>query len=80
MHVTLTTKRQVTFPAAVLAELGVAPGDRLEIVRGRDGFMLRPKRIDVTRLALLRGKVKPGAKPFDIEAFREQSYDPALRD
>lgn len=80
MHVTLTSKRQVTFPAAVLAELGVAPGDRLEIVRGPDGFILRPKRIDVARLALLRDKVKPNTKPFDIGAFRKQTYDPAFRD
>ena len=50
MHVTLTAKRQVTFPAKVLAELGVAPGDRLEIVRGRNGFTIRPMRIDVSRL------------------------------
>ena len=80
MHVTLTAKRQVTFPAAVLVELGVTPGDRLEIVRGRDGFMIRPKRIDVARLGLLAGKLKPDATPFDIDAFRNQSYDPALRD
>ena len=80
MHVTLTAKRQVTFPAKVLAELGVAPGDRLEIVRGRDGFTIRPMRIDVSRLALLRGKLKPNLKQFDIEAFRNKTYDPALRD
>ena len=34
----------------------------------------------LVRGALLRGKVKPDAEPFDIEAFRAQSYDPALRD
>ena len=80
MHVTLTAKRQVTFPAKVLAELGVSPGDRLEIVRGRDGFTIRPKRIDISRLALLREKVKPNAKPFDIDAFRKKTYDASLRD
>jgi AbrB family looped-hinge helix DNA binding protein len=80
MRVTLTAKRQVTFPAKVLAELGVAPGDRLEIVRGRDGFMIRPMRIDVSQLALLRGKLKPNVKPFDIESFRSKSYDASLRD
>ncbi len=80
MHVTLTAKRQVTFPAKVLEELGVAPGDRLEIVRGRDGFTLRPKRIDLSRLALLRPKIGSNAKPFDIESFRKKTYDPSLRD
>ena len=80
MHVTLTAKRQVTFPAKVLEELGVAPGDRLEIVRGRDGFTLRPKRIDLTRLALLRGKIVSKVKPFEIESFRKGTHDPSLRD
>jgi AbrB family looped-hinge helix DNA binding protein len=80
MRVTLTAKRQVTFPASVLLELGVAPGDRLEIVRGSEGFLIRPKRIDVSRLAMLRGKLKRGVKPFDVDAFRTQPYDSTLRD
>ncbi len=80
MHVTLTAKRQVTFPAKILEELGVVPGDRLEIVRGRDGFTLRPMRIDLSKLALLRGKIGAKAKPFDIESFRKETFHPSLRD
>jgi AbrB family looped-hinge helix DNA binding protein len=80
MIVKITSKRQVTFPARVLDALGVGPGDRLELVESSDGFRLRPQRIHCERLAPLRGKLKEGFRPFDIETFRSQRHDPALRD
>ena len=79
MVVKITAKRQVTFPARVLKALGVGPGDQLELVEGPDGFVLRPRRIDPTRLAPLRSKLSREHRPFDLDSFREQSYDPALR-
>ena len=80
MYVKITAKRQVTFPAHVLEALGVGPGDRLELLESPDGFLLRPQRIDPSRLAPLRGKLARGLGTFDIERFREQKHDPALRD
>ncbi|MCY3932781.1 MAG: AbrB/MazE/SpoVT family DNA-binding domain-containing protein [Acidobacteria bacterium] len=80
MIVKITSKRQVTFPARVLDALGVGPGDRLELVESSDGFRLRPQRIRRERLAPLREKLKDEAGPFDLESFRSQGYDPALRD
>lgn len=81
MFVTITSKRQVTFPARVLDALGVKPGDRLELQPSPEGFVLRAKRVDPSRLAPLRGKLGRTAAPaFDIHAFREQAHDPALRD
>ena len=80
MLVKITSKRQVTFPAHVLDSMGVGPGDRLEISEGPDGYLLRPRRIDYTRLGALREKIPDGHPPFDIQAFRERPYDPALRD
>lgn len=81
MFVTITSKRQVTFPARVLDALGVKPGDRLELQPSPDGFVLRAKRVDPSRLAPLRGKLSGTAAPaFDVHAFREQPHDPALRD
>jgi AbrB family looped-hinge helix DNA binding protein len=80
MLVKITAKRQVTFPARVLAALGVRPGDRLELVEGPDGFLLRPRRIDSSRLAPLRGKLCQGKGSFDIDRFRDEPHDPTLRD
>jgi AbrB family looped-hinge helix DNA binding protein len=80
MLVKITSKRQVTFPASVLKSLGVSPGDRLEIIENADGFLIRPQRVDLSRLAPLRGKLAKGRGTFDLTTFRDQSYDPALRD
>lgn len=80
MMMKITAKRQVTFPARVLDVLGVKPGDRLELLEGPDGFLLRPQRVNSERLAPLRGKLQRGAGTFDLDAFREQCRDPALRD
>ncbi len=80
MIIKITSKRQVTFPARVLDAMGVGPGDHLELNEGPDGFILRPRRIDRTRLAPLRDHIPDGQPPFDIVKFRGESYDPALRD
>jgi AbrB family looped-hinge helix DNA binding protein len=75
----ITSKRQVTFPAAVLAAMGVGPGDRLEILSSPDGFLLRPRRVDHSRLAPLKDSLKKGLGTFDLDVFRNQSHDPSLR-
>ena len=80
MLVKITAKRQVTFPAKVREALGVKPGDHLELEEGPDGFILRPRRIDSTRLAPLRGTLRHGRGTFNLESFRKQADDSALRD
>ena len=80
VHIKVTSKRQVTFPARVLEALGVGPGDRIELEESPDGFILRPQRIDDSRLGTLRPKLRRGQSAFDIESFRQQPHDPALRD
>lgn len=80
MLVTITSKRQVTFPAHVLASLGARPGDRLELSPSPQGLLIRARRVDASLLAPLRGKFKTPAAKFDIHALREQGHDPALRD
>ena len=83
MIVKITSKRQVTFPARVLDELGVGPGDRLELLEGPDGYTLRPRRIDYALLGTLGGKIGPNAEPFDIRKFRdlrERGHGPSVRD
>ena len=81
MFVKVTAKRQVTFPKHVLDALGVEPGDQLELTESPDGFILRPRRIDLSLLGGLRDKIDPNAEPFDIRKFRDEGYDPsAYRD
>ena len=78
--VKITAKRQVTFPARVLEALGVKPGDRVELEEGPDGFVLRARHIDRSRLAPLRGKLRRGKGSFDVEAFRNKPHERTLRD
>ena len=80
MYVKITSKRQVTFPKHVLDALGVGPGDQLELEETGDGFVLRPRRIDVSKLAPLSHLIKSDREPFDIRKFREGTYDSSLRD
>ena len=80
MFVKVTSKRQVTFPARVLDALGVGPGKQIELDEAPGGFILRPRTVDPSRLGTLRRKIPTGHPPFDLESFRSQQYDPALRD
>jgi AbrB family looped-hinge helix DNA binding protein len=80
MFVKITAKRQVTFPARVLDALGVKPGDVLELEKGPDGYVLRARAVDRTRLAPLRGKLRRGKGTFDLEAFRSKPHARSLRD
>ena len=77
----IDAKGQVILPASVLNDLGVGPGDRVEIIEGPDGFILRPPRqIDYSSLGTLRDKIRGDHDPLDIHVFREQGYDQSLRD
>ena len=73
----IPSKRQVTFPKHVLDALGVGPGDRLEIQEGPEGYTLKSRRINHSRLGTLRQKIDPNIEPLDIRKFRDQGYDPA---
>ncbi len=80
MVLKISSNRKVTLPSEVLDAMGVGPGDQLEIIEGPDGFILKTGRIDYSSLGTLKDKIPPGHPPFDIESFREQPYDPSLRD
>jgi hypothetical protein len=60
----------------VLDAMGVGPGDRLELQEGPDGYTIKPRRIDYSKLGTLGDKIKPGTPPFDIRKFRDEGYDP----
>ncbi len=76
----ITAKRQVTLPARVLDALGVKPGDRIELGERPEGFVLRTRHVDRTRLAPLRGKLRSRKGRFDLEGFRNKPHDRTLRD
>ena len=80
MLVEITSKRQITFPQHVLDAMGVQPGDRLYLEEGPEGFVLRPHRIDLSKLGTAHDKIRRGRGTFDIHAFRDEPHDPALRD
>ena len=80
MVLKINSKKQITLPTSVLDALGVGPGDRLEIKEGPEGFILKPRRIDYSRLGTLKEKIRRGHDTFDIQVFREQPYDPSLKD
>lgn len=68
---TLTTKGQVTVPAAIRADMGLAPGDRLRFRRDADGRMVIEK--DTRSFGDLRGMISmPGAYAM-IDAWVEDA-------
>ncbi len=79
MMIKITSDRQVTLPKRVLDTLGVGPGDHIKIIEGQDGFILKPSRIDHSRLGTLKDKLQRGHGTFDIHTFREQPSDPSHR-
>ena len=56
----------------------VGPGDNLELIETPDGYLLRPRRIDYSRLGTLQEKIPKERPPSDIRTFRDKPYDPAL--
>lgn len=66
---TLTSKGQITIPAAVRAALGVETGDRVEFVQVEPGrFELVAATQSVTAL---KGLIRKPAAPVTIEAMNE---------
>lgn len=83
MQITLTSKRQATFPAEVCEAMRLQPGARLEIVPGGQPgeWVIRPFRIRAERLAPLQGRLRRGVGTFDLKTFRDTPKDhAALRD
>lgn len=81
MILKIDSEGRVTLPTNVLVILDVGPGDRIEIIERPDGYILRPQRqIDYSSLGTLKDKITGDHEPLDIHVFREQPYDPSLRD
>ena len=79
MILRISSKRQVTLPDRVLDALDVGPGDRLEIIEGPDGFILKPRTIDLSRLGTLKDKIRRGRGTFNLQSFREARHATDIR-
>lgn len=79
MIVTLTSKRQVTFPKRVVEQLNLKGGDSLVLTETPDGVLMRPRRFEDEQMAPLKGKIR-NTKPLDLESVRHAAQDPTLRD
>ena len=71
---TLTSKRQATFPARLCEEMHLQSGDRIQVERrtleGKPAWVLRPKPSDpMIWFGSLRGCAK--GKPHDLPSIRE---------
>ena len=80
MQITLTAKRQATFPLEVCEAMHIEPGARLEILPGPqpDEWLIRPFRIRSERLVPLKGQLRRGVGAFDLKAFGATPKDHAL--
>ncbi|GII62725.1 hypothetical protein Skr01_28100 [Sphaerisporangium krabiense] len=67
----ISTKNQVTLPAAVLRKLGLGPGDQIDITEEGGDIVIRRHR---SRFTGVVGTVPGFAEAVDVEASRE-SWD-----
>ena len=69
MITTVTGKNQITIPAELARELGIAPGTRLDWSKGGEGIIVAkiiPRRAELARRLAGSGKkyVRPGGDPI----------------
>ena len=76
----ITSKRQVTFPKKVMEELNLKTGDTLSLQATSEGILIRPHRLDVSKLAPLRDQVDMNLPAPDMEEIRRVSIHQNLRD
>ena len=85
MKAMITTDGLIAVPQFLLKELGVRPGDELEIEEIKGGITLRlaeghvkppEKAVDLSKYGTLRDKIKDDRPPLDMNQFRDAGYDP----
>lgn len=62
---TLTSKGQMTLPKDIREDLGLKPGDKLDIIKQGGQYVLLPRNVPVTALAGILGKSPSG--PMTVE-------------
>lgn len=79
MIVTITSKRQVTFPKTVMEKLHLRTGDTLSISETEDGILIKPHRFDAGSFAPLKGKFDPLLSAPDSDEIRHAALSKDLR-
>lgn len=86
MILTVTSKRQVTFPKAVCEELDLEAGGQIELVAGKKNneWLLKPVRLDRTKLAAASARIRKNrgkaANPQAIiNSLSKEEYDQLRR-
>lgn len=64
---TITSKGQMTLPKDVRDDLGLKPGDKLDIVKQGGNYVLLPRNVPVSVLAGILGKSPSGAMTVEQE-------------
>lgn len=80
MIISVTSKRQVTFPKKVMEKLQIKEGDKLVVEETSEGILIRPHRLDISKLAPLREEIDMDLPPPDFKTIRHAALDPSLRD
>ena len=68
----ITAKRQATFPAQLCEEMGIQPGDKIELIpstrKGKRVWALKPVRTATpSYFGMLRKYVRKGTRPWTRE-------------
>ncbi len=80
MVLKITSKRQVTFPQHVLDELDLVPGDRVMLIASEDGYVLKPRTLDLSKLAPLKDRIPRDCGAFNLGAYRREGHEGPIRD
>ncbi len=75
----VSSRGQITLPAAARRTLGIAPGSDLEIIVGDDAITLRPLRRVANLAGILHEYADPGAAE-DWDVIREETEKAVARE
>lgn len=67
---TITSKGQMTLPKSVRDDLRVRPGDKIDIIKQGDTYVLRPRNVTALSLAGILGKPVAG-RAMSVEEMDE---------
>ena len=79
MIVTITSKRQVTFPKKVMEKLHLHEGDTLTLSETKEGILIKPHRFDMDGFAPLKSKIKKDLPAPDLDSIRHAALNENLR-